>query len=324
MWAAVEKSRHRITQIDERTVTVKAKRNTLSWSRNELRRECTHIYGHGTPRGLLKAAYARGLVALRGLRQLEHLALKKLYGIRSDNCPICKEHIRPPYFNHNSIGYHLGCIMQWITISHKFMDPITGKDYSDDDLRRIDTIADEYGIKSDLFCLKYDANRIADDLDAKEQEEQVLMLLYLIDRDVDALRQIPAYDAVCAVLRTHLTRVFRQLSYIDADAARDKISELIEANISSRKEIVELLVRLFDSIEQWSTESDYEWTDSDDEYYPDEDNDFFTNGITINMTGQHGQIVIPGEIRAILENLLQGAQSERVIMIDRDPSSAVP
>ena len=202
-------------------------------------------------------------MVLRGLRKLEALVQRRLYGIRSKNCPICKDTITAPYFRHEGMGYHLSCILSWINISHKFTDPITAKPYSDSELKRLDTIAREYEVDSCVYELKYDIHRIAEDDDIREHEERAEILSTLVDRDMLTLIELPGDTQIYGLVRNHFLRLFQQLTYTDVAEARCKISELIESNLGTVEHINRLLFEVFESIDDW--DSELEIYDSEDE-----------------------------------------------------------
>ena len=262
MWKLIEASTYVVQEIDGKSVTLRAARSNNSWFRKHLRRECDKLYGKPVPDWLFKSEYAKILVVLRGLRRLEYLVQKKMYGILSENCPICKEHIIPPFFGHRGVGYHLECILSWINVSHKFTDPITGREYTDKELHRIDTVAREYKVDSNVHELKYDVHRIAEDEDIREHEERAEILCELLDRDMMTLTEIPADGMVYGMIRSHFLRLFQQLTYTDMETARTKVSEFIESNLGSREHINRLLFEVFESIDEWDAE--WEAYDSDD------------------------------------------------------------
>ena len=270
MWSDICKSTYVCTAIDGKDVT-KVKRDNATRSRNELRREC-HALCMDVPWGLRKQDYAKTLVILRGVRKLEYIVRKKMYGVQSKTCCICKDKLVLPIFRHEAIGYHLRCILNWINIGHKFTDPITGKEYTDAELEMIDTLCMQNRLDSDVFELKHDVNRVAEDQDMKDHEERLEIVIDMIERDLDAYKSMTSNDRTpglgACMVADHFKRSFRELAHLDVDIAHEQASSLIKKHVSIECERLNvLLFEVFENIEEWADE-DIDVDDMLDELIP--------------------------------------------------------
>jgi hypothetical protein len=259
----ISASRYIVTTLDDRVVN-KIARDRTSWSRPELQKECFWLYSK-IPRGLVKHDYAKALVVLRGVRRLERLVQSKMYGIHSKICCICKDKLHLPVFKHEAVGYHIRCILGWINVAHKFTDPITGQDYTDKELIRIDRTCRQYGIDSDVYELRHDVTRIAEDQDQREHEERMDILVDMLDRDIDAYLTMPTFPHVMArtVIAAHVMRTFRELAHLDTAFAMEKINDLIAMHVENTdaEDLNKLLFQIFDRIAEWSEEDEEDVAD---------------------------------------------------------------
>ena len=254
VWPLIQTSRYVVTSVDEKSV-LQLKRDNTTWSRKDLQKECFWLYPQ-IPRGLRKQDYAKSLVVLRGVRKLQLLVQRRMYGIQSKMCCICKDPLHLPIFKHEAIGYHIRCILDWINISHKFTDPLTNKSYTDKELARIDRISAQYGIESDVLDLKHDVNRIAEDQDQREHEERLDILLDFLDSDIEAYLTYPSFSYGMGrnILCSHIKQTFRELTHLDLDSAQAKINALIDEHVNENENLNRLLFEIFELINEWATE----------------------------------------------------------------------
>lgn len=239
--ALIQSSCYEIKQIDNKNC-IGIKRSKNAWSRKLLQKECKNL-DRRTPCWLKKQEYAKLLVVLRGIKALEYIVLKKLYGVRCKTCSICKERLRPPIFRHNKIGYHLKCIVNWLTIAHKFSDPITFEKYTDTELKTIDKTCELYSVtQSNVFDLKYDITRIYEDQEMIEHEERIEILSDIIDSDFETYRVLSQFPGIIPhFIAIHFQRTVFELAQLDSNIAREQIIALL----STVEEVYQHRLKLF-------------------------------------------------------------------------------
>jgi len=250
-----------VEKIDSRDVIAIKTRSNI-WSRRELRNACEKLKFCKVPKGKLKTEYARMLVALRALRRLEGNFINKcVKQCKNDTCSICKESLEVPIFRYKEIGYHLCCIHKWISISHKFRDPIHGAEYSDADLKRIDSLVSAYGLEDseNLHALWSDNDRKEEDVQEAEHEAQLEIYGDLFERDMDALGHIFQFGNTNAigVVSEHFESLLREASQMDEEFVQECISTFVRRVMDFGHEgFLNYLLGLSDSCSEWTNENE--------------------------------------------------------------------
>lgn len=249
-----------VEKIDSRDV-VAIKTHSKIWSRRELRNACETLCRCSVPQGKRKSEYAKMLVALRALRRLEQNFIERTSKrCKNDTCCICKELLQAPIFRYKDQGYHLECIHQWISVSHKFRDPIFGESYRDEDLKRIDVLTQAYDLDLvNLYRLHNDMDRKEEDAQMEQQEEQLEIFTDLLERDVEALAHAFRLGNahIIEIISDHFENFLHEASHVDGDFVRNNLVEFTHRIAETGNEpFLNYILELLENCDNWADEDD--------------------------------------------------------------------
>lgn len=258
-----------VTQIDKKLVGPMKVKNDI-WSRRELQNACEKLTASKIPKGKHKMVYAKTLVALRAFQTLEKAFCVKVMGrCKNDTCPVCKDQLLLPVFRYKDVGYHVNCVHRWITVSHKFKDPIFGEEYTDSHLKRIDKLTSAYYLHLiSVFDLKYDNARIDDDDASDLREERLEIYTDLFERDMAALQEAFEHKTSVAteVVSEHFEEMLQDASRIDFAFVRSSLEEFIHRTIiDGCEEFVAFLLGLNEKLTEWESSEDDEMSQFENE-----------------------------------------------------------
>lgn len=260
MWDAAKNSSYMCKTIGGRSVQDEG-HVMRYWYRDELQRACKRMSGVEPP-CLRKHEYACALVAMIGIRRLEHFVTMRL--IKSDTCSICKDLLKAPVFRCSKSGYHLMCIRNYMLVSHMFKDPITGREFTDDQLKWCDVLAARYKFRKvdgvytkvkydrddqSLYKMRHDPERIHADSAQHSTDAEIELIIDAIGTNMDIMEH--STDVLFA---SHsLERYFRHLTHLSEETARQQIRDCIQRNTENNT-VVNVLRNIQLKLDTWVRE----------------------------------------------------------------------